>query len=155
MPWCIVKKADYSGLHTPNICRRSGSRKRKGMLDTWRRLGVPLASESSPTLPPPPPPPEPTPDWPSIWEDPSDCWDKETYERERHRRGKPGKSIRWQKCVFIIYSVVTLGLKPNMPITISCNVPYLKELRSAYNPKSEHIQFTHIFQQSKTGNTST
>lgn len=58
---------------TPNICRRSGSRKRKGMLDTWRRLGVPLSSASTPAVPPPPPPPEPTPDWPSIWEEPSGC----------------------------------------------------------------------------------
>lgn len=70
------RKINISTLHTPNICRRSGSRKRKGMLDTWRRLGVPLASESSPGPPPPPPPPEPTPD--SIWEDPSDCRSKKT-----------------------------------------------------------------------------
>lgn len=69
-----IKTPVCSGLHTPNICRRSGSLKRKGMLDTWRRLGVPLSSESTPAVPPPPPPPEPTPDWPSSWEDPSDCW---------------------------------------------------------------------------------
>lgn len=73
-----VRKNKYSNLHTPNICRRSGSLKRKGMLDTWRRLGVPLASESSPGPPPPPPPPETTPD--SIWEEPSDCRSKKTWK---------------------------------------------------------------------------
>lgn len=44
---------------TPNICLRSGSRKRKGMFETWRRLGVPLASVESPAEPPAPVPPAP------------------------------------------------------------------------------------------------
>lgn len=44
----------HSMTLTPNICLRSGSRKRKGMLDTWRRLGVPLASLGSPAGPPGP-----------------------------------------------------------------------------------------------------
>lgn len=37
--------------HTPNICLRSGSRNRKGMFETCRRLGVPLASVGSPAEP--------------------------------------------------------------------------------------------------------
>lgn len=44
-------------LLTPNICLRSGSRKRKGMFETWSRFGVPLASEESPADPPAPAPP--------------------------------------------------------------------------------------------------
>lgn len=83
MWWFKAKRAEYSSLHTPNICRRSGSRKRKGMLDTWRRLGVPLSSASTPADPPPPPTPDPTPDWPSIWEDTSDCWNRGTGTKGR------------------------------------------------------------------------
>lgn len=40
---------------TPNIWRRSGSRKRKGMFETWRRFGVtfPSAESSAPDTPEP------------------------------------------------------------------------------------------------------
>lgn len=95
MCWYKVQKGEYSSLHTPNICRRSGSRKRKGMLDTWRRFGVPLSSVS-PTADPPPPPPEPTPDWPSIWDDPSDCWDREA--GKRHRGDEERESLKVLCC---------------------------------------------------------
>ena len=39
------------GWITPNIALRSGSLNRKGMLDTWRRLGISLG-EADPPLPP-------------------------------------------------------------------------------------------------------
>lgn len=58
----LVKKwgpTTFSQPLTPNICLRSGSRKRKGMFETWRRLGVPLASVESPAEPPAPVPPVP------------------------------------------------------------------------------------------------
>lgn len=46
-------------IHTPNIWRRSGSLKRNGMLETWRRLGWALFAPSS-SLPLPVPPPDGT-----------------------------------------------------------------------------------------------
>lgn len=79
---------------TPNICRRSGSRKRKGMLDTCRRLGVPLSSVSTPAVPPPPPPPEPTPDWPSIWEEPSDCLQETCGGKMKENKSK--WKVKWR-----------------------------------------------------------
>lgn len=60
-------------LHTPNMALRSGSLKRKGMLETWRRLGISLGEEEPPaTLPAPlvcTTTPEPT---PTDDEDPDD-----------------------------------------------------------------------------------
>lgn len=68
---------------TPNIWRRSGSRKRKGMLETWRRFGVTLPSAESSV----PDTPEPLAEthWPSAWGDPSDNCRGGDEEGERER----------------------------------------------------------------------
>lgn len=74
-------------IHTPNIWRRSGSLKRNGMLETWRRLGWALFAPSS-SLPLPVPPPDGTDalrDWGSeVTGARASSWQRES---RRYRRG--------------------------------------------------------------------
>lgn len=98
-------------IHTPNIWRRSGSLKRNGMLETWRRFGWALLVPSS-SLAFPAPPPDDTDtlrDWGSeVTGAKASSWQREriktgggegastwiekewTREKERERRGHGG-----------------------------------------------------------------
>lgn len=121
---CMCEAQKRGDCHTPNIWRRSGSLKRKGMFETWRRFGWVLPDPSS-SLPLPAPPPDDTDtlrDWgsedtgtkESSWQWESTKQDKEAEEEEEAskwieeewtgRTKKDGKQkmervwMRWDRC---------------------------------------------------------
>lgn len=82
---------------TPNIWRRSGSLKRNGMLDTWRRFGWVLPPPSS-SLTLPAPPPDDTDalrDWGSVVTAArASSWQWKMLKRKRTTTRRPRKGIK-------------------------------------------------------------
>lgn len=110
---CMCEAQKRGDCHTPNIWRRSGSLKRKGMFETWRRFGWVLPDPSS-SLPLPAPPPDDTDtlrDWgsevtgtkESSWQWESTKQDKEAEEEEEaskwiEEEQKKMENKRWRGC---------------------------------------------------------
>jgi len=97
MVWMHYDTAWHWRIPTPNIWRRSGSRKRNGMLETWRRFGWALFEPSS-SLPLPAPPPDDTDtlrDWGSeVKVAKASSWQ---WEYENRRRRENEHRDRWRK----------------------------------------------------------